>query len=187
MARVTIVAVGGPASLAALSSLRDERGAPGTASSASFHTGVEVLYASSMSSPQLSNHTLPGGRRAKIVCTIGPATRSAGMIDRLVRAGMDVARLNFSHGTYAEHALSVHWSARRRPLPEAHRHPGRPAGPQDSYRHARGRAPVMLRTGQTIHHLDRNGAAATPRASPSIIRAWPPKFARATASCSPTA
>jgi pyruvate kinase len=50
---------------------------------------------------------MPGGRRAKIVCTIGPATRSMGMIDRLVRAGMDVARLNFSHGTYAEHALTV--------------------------------------------------------------------------------
>jgi len=60
-----------------------------------------------MSSPRSTNHTLPGGRRAKIVCTIGPATRSMGMIDRLVRAGMDVARLNFSHGTYAEHALTV--------------------------------------------------------------------------------
>ena len=60
-----------------------------------------------MRSPQRSNHALPGDRRAKIVCTIGPATRSAVMIDRLVRAGMDVARLNFSHGTYAEHALTV--------------------------------------------------------------------------------
>jgi pyruvate kinase len=60
-----------------------------------------------MSSQKLLNHTLPGGRRAKIVCTIGPATRSARMIDRLVRAGMNVARLNFSHGTYAEHALSI--------------------------------------------------------------------------------
>jgi pyruvate kinase len=42
-------------------------------------------------------------RRAKIVCTIGPATRSRAMLDRLVRAGMDVARLNFSHGTQAQH------------------------------------------------------------------------------------
>ena len=43
-------------------------------------------------------------RRAKIVCTLGPATSSPEMIDRLMRAGMDVARLNFSHGTHAEHA-----------------------------------------------------------------------------------
>src|SRR4029434_1146817 len=42
-------------------------------------------------------------RRAKIVCTIGPATRERAMLDRLVAAGMDVARLNFSHGTQAEH------------------------------------------------------------------------------------
>ena len=42
-------------------------------------------------------------RRAKIVCTIGPATRGRAMLDRLVAAGMDVARLNFSHGTQAEH------------------------------------------------------------------------------------
>jgi pyruvate kinase len=46
-------------------------------------------------------------RRAKIVCTLGPASSSAKMIDHLVRAGMDVARLNFSHGTPAEHAQRV--------------------------------------------------------------------------------
>ena len=43
-------------------------------------------------------------QKTKIVCTIGPATRSAGAIESLVRAGMDVARLNFSHGTPDEHA-----------------------------------------------------------------------------------
>jgi pyruvate kinase len=42
-------------------------------------------------------------RRAKIVCTIGPATATPEKIRELVRAGMDVARLNFSHGTHAEH------------------------------------------------------------------------------------
>jgi pyruvate kinase len=43
-------------------------------------------------------------RRTKIVCTIGPASSSSEAIDRLVAAGMDAARLNFSHGTAEEHA-----------------------------------------------------------------------------------
>ena len=42
-------------------------------------------------------------RLAKIVCTIGPASVGEGIIEQMVRAGMDVARLNFSHGTHAEH------------------------------------------------------------------------------------
>ncbi|HJX86683.1 MAG TPA: pyruvate kinase, partial [Gemmatimonadales bacterium] len=46
-------------------------------------------------------------RRTKIVCTIGPASSSPEMLDRLVGAGMDVARLNFSHGTHAEHAQVI--------------------------------------------------------------------------------
>ncbi len=46
----------------------------------------------------------PGVRRTKIVCTIGPATSSEAMVDTLVESGMDVARLNFSHGTHEEHA-----------------------------------------------------------------------------------
>ena len=43
-------------------------------------------------------------RRAKIVCTIGPASNSEEMIRELMLAGMDVARLNFSHGAHEEHA-----------------------------------------------------------------------------------
>ena len=42
-------------------------------------------------------------RRAKIVCTLGPAVAGAEKIRELVDAGMDVARLNMSHGTYADH------------------------------------------------------------------------------------
>ena len=42
-------------------------------------------------------------RRAKIVCTLGPATSSPEQILALVRAGMDIARLNLSHGDYAVH------------------------------------------------------------------------------------
>src|SRR5580692_6925255 len=43
-------------------------------------------------------------RRAKIVCTIGPACDDQATLEQLVRAGMDVARLNFSHGSHEEHA-----------------------------------------------------------------------------------
>src|SRR3954454_17458094 len=42
-------------------------------------------------------------RRAKIVCTMGPATASAERMLGLVEAGMDVARLNFSHGSHEDH------------------------------------------------------------------------------------
>jgi len=43
-------------------------------------------------------------RRAKIVCTLGPATATAPRLEELIDAGMDVARLNFSHSTQAEHS-----------------------------------------------------------------------------------
>jgi len=46
-------------------------------------------------------------RHSKIVCTIGPVTRTPRMIRKLIDAGMDVARLNFSHGTHEEHAENI--------------------------------------------------------------------------------
>jgi len=46
-------------------------------------------------------------RRTKIVCTIGPATESPEMVEALARAGMDVARLNFSHGSLEEHSRRI--------------------------------------------------------------------------------
>ncbi len=46
-------------------------------------------------------------RRTKIVCTIGPATRSPEALRHLIMAGMNVARLNFSHGSHAQHAEVV--------------------------------------------------------------------------------
>ena len=42
-------------------------------------------------------------RRTKIVCTIGPASASEKVLKQLIQTGMDVARLNFSHGDYAFH------------------------------------------------------------------------------------
>jgi len=46
-------------------------------------------------------------RRARIVCTIGPATSSGQMLRNLLRAGMDVARLNMSHGSRQEHKAHI--------------------------------------------------------------------------------
>ena len=46
-------------------------------------------------------------RRAKIICTLGPATSEIPVIRKLVEAGMDIARLNFSHGTHADHAAAI--------------------------------------------------------------------------------
>ncbi len=45
--------------------------------------------------------------KTKIVCTIGPASRSPETLAELVAAGMSVARLNFSHGSHAEHAAAI--------------------------------------------------------------------------------
>ena len=46
-------------------------------------------------------------RRTKIVCTIGPASESREVLGRMMDAGMNVARLNFSHGSHAEHARKI--------------------------------------------------------------------------------
>ena len=46
-------------------------------------------------------------RKTKIVGTIGPASSSSQMLEKLARAGMNVARLNFAHGTLEEHAKSI--------------------------------------------------------------------------------
>ena len=61
-----------------------------------------------------------GSRRTKIVCTIGPASSTPETMDALVEAGMDAARLNFSHGTHEEH------SERARLVRDAQERAGRP-------------------------------------------------------------
>ncbi|UOF92661.1 pyruvate kinase [Fodinisporobacter ferrooxydans] len=46
-------------------------------------------------------------RRTKIVCTIGPASESVETLKKIMESGMDVARLNFSHGSYEEHSARI--------------------------------------------------------------------------------
>src|ERR1700676_194681 len=88
-------------------------------------------------------------RHSKIVCTIGPASRSPRIIERLLRAGMDVARLNFSHGSHANHAESIAI------LRAAAMHLHKPIailadmqGPKIRTGALAGGAPVVLRAGQ---------------------------------------
>ena len=42
-------------------------------------------------------------RKTKIICTVGPATDKAGVLENMMLAGMNVARFNFSHATYDVH------------------------------------------------------------------------------------
>ena len=60
--------------------------------------------------PQSSNADGPRpgtARRAKIICTIGPACHTEAAMQDLIRVGMDVARLNFSHGSHEDHARNI--------------------------------------------------------------------------------
>jgi pyruvate kinase len=115
-------------------------------------------------------------RRAKIVCTLGPATSSYNMIEKLVHAGMDVARLNFSHGTHEDRARMV--AAVRR----ASAHYEKPIGiladlqgPKIRTGKLVGGKPVRLRFGQRFTITTRNilgteeGVSTTFRALPEAV------------------
>jgi pyruvate kinase len=88
-------------------------------------------------------------RHSKIVCTIGPASSSPKIIDRLLRAGMDVARLNFSHGSHDQHAQSI---ATLRAAAVKHQKPiailADLQGPKIRTAALAGGGPVQLRAGQ---------------------------------------
>ena len=50
----------------------------------------------------------PAPRATKIVATLGPASSDPEVLERMLRAGVNVVRVNFSHGTADEHAATVH-------------------------------------------------------------------------------
>jgi pyruvate kinase len=88
-------------------------------------------------------------RHSKIVCTIGPASCSPKIIERLLRAGMDVARLNFSHGSHQDHAQNI--ATLRRLAMELEKPIAIMAdlqGPKIRTGVLAGGTPVILRTGQ---------------------------------------
>ena len=100
-----------------------------------------------------------GVRRAKIVCTLGPSTRSESVLRDLMRLGMDVARLNFSHGTHREHAVAIE-RLRRVAAQE-----GRSIcilqdlqGPKIRTGTLKNHAPVLLKTGGHVTITPRNVA-----------------------------
>jgi len=88
-------------------------------------------------------------RRTKIICTLGPATNTLEKVRELIGAGMDVARLNFSHGTPETHSRFAQW------VRQTARELGRPvallqdlSGPKIRTGALRSRQAVSLRQGQ---------------------------------------
>ena len=101
-------------------------------------------------------------RRAKIVCTLGPSCNTEAGIRGLLQSGMDVARLNFSHGSHDEHARSI--QALRQIASEV----GKPIcilqdlqGPKIRTGRLKGHQPVKLKAGElvTITTCDVEGTA----------------------------
>jgi pyruvate kinase len=103
-------------------------------------------------------------RRTKIVATIGPSSRDPRVLARLVDAGVDVARLNVSHGSLDEHADEVR--AVRRAAARARRHVGvllDLQGPKIRVGSLEGGGPVRLDAGRTIVIEPGRGAGSAER------------------------
>jgi pyruvate kinase len=116
-----------------------------------------------MSFPDLSLTESPSQRRAKIVATLGPASQSESVFRDLVRAGIDVVRLNFSHGTHEEKLALIKMVRKVSKLEN------KPLciladlqGPKIRTSKLKDRAPVLLKAGHrlTITPRDVPGTAA---------------------------
>ncbi len=91
------------------------------------------------------------GRRAKIICTIGPSCNSIPIMTDLMRLGMDVARLNFSHGTHEDHAHNI--ERLRRTAEKENRTIcilQDLQGPKIRTRRLKNHAPVLLKAGSKV-------------------------------------
>lgn len=104
-----------------------------------------------MSFSDLSLTESPTQRRAKIVTTLGPASQSEPVFRNLVRAGVDVVRLNFSHGTYEEKLALI------KMVRKVSRLEGKPLcilgdlqGPKIRTSKLKDRQPVLLKAGQQL-------------------------------------
>ncbi len=106
------------------------------------------------------------GRRAKIICTIGPASNSEAVMRDLLRLGMDVARLNFSHGSHEEHAHNI---ARLRHAAERERRTicvlQDLQGPKIRTGQLEGHEPVLLKTGSSVTITPQNVPGTVKRIS----------------------
>jgi pyruvate kinase len=117
-------------------------------------------------------------RRAKIICTIGPASNTEVAMRDLLRLGMDIARLNFSHGTHEDHARNI---ARLRRAADRE---GRTVcilqdlqGPKIRTGLLEGHTPVLLKTGTVVTITPQNVAGTPTRISttfPDLARELAP-------------
>ena len=90
-------------------------------------------------------------KRTKIVCTLGPATEDDEVLRNMLKAGMNVARLNFSHGTHEYHRKNI--ERVRRIAAELNKHVAimtDTKGPEIRTRLNEGGTPIELRSGETI-------------------------------------
>jgi pyruvate kinase len=114
---------------------------------------------------EASHSPLPT-RRAKIICTIGPSCHSEAAMRDLMRMGMDVARLNFSHGSHEDHARHIER------LRRAAQREGRPGcimqdlqGPKIRTGRLERHEPVLIKTGSVVIITPRDIAGTPTRIS----------------------
>ena len=127
-------------------------------------------------------------RATKIVATLGPASSSPEVLERMIRAGVDVVRLNFSHGKAQDHidrATLVREVAQARR--QGGRDHGRPAGAEDPRRQVRGRQDDARGRRRASSSTARPPSSATTSASASTTRSCRATCGPATCCCSTTA